>query len=408
MDTTVAGSRTPLPDSSHFPRRAFIDGAFTDAASGATFACVSPISGESLFDVAACDAEDVDRAVAGRAPHVRGGHVVAARAARAPQGPAPARRPDRARPRRARADDHARHGQADQRRRRARSGGAAACFRYFAEAVDKVYGEVGPTGPSAVTLVTREPIGVVGLVVPWNYPLLMPAWKLAPALATGNSVVLKPAEQSPVVALALAQLGVEAGLPDGVAERRAGPRRDRRPGDRPPHGRRQGRVHRVERGREVLPRLRGRVEHEGRPARVRRQVPERGLRRRARRRPARWRRRRRASSATPARCAAPARGCCCRSRSPTRCSRSSPREAGKWQPGDPLDPATRMGSMVDEHADDARARLHRDRLGRGRGAARSAARAREETAAGSSSSRRSSAAPATTCGSRRRRSSAPC
>ena len=94
--------------------------------------------------------------------------------------------------------------------------GSVACFRYFAEAVDKVYGEVGPTGPSVVSLVTREPIGVVGLVVPWNYPILMPTWKLAPALATGNSIVLKPAEQSPIVALALAELTAEAGIPDGV------------------------------------------------------------------------------------------------------------------------------------------------------------------------------------------------
>ena len=67
-----------------------------------------------------------------------------------------------------------------------------------------------------VSLVTREPIGVVGMVVPWNYPILMPTWKLAPALATGNSVILKPAEQSPIVALALAELAAEAGIPDGV------------------------------------------------------------------------------------------------------------------------------------------------------------------------------------------------
>jgi gamma-glutamyl-gamma-aminobutyraldehyde dehydrogenase/4-guanidinobutyraldehyde dehydrogenase/NAD-dependent aldehyde dehydrogenase len=89
-------------------------------------------------------------------------------------------------------------------------------FRYFAEAVDKVYGEVIPTASTAVATVTREPLGVVGAIVPWNYPLLMPTWKLAPALAAGNSVVVKPAEQAPLVTLRVAALAAEAGLPDGV------------------------------------------------------------------------------------------------------------------------------------------------------------------------------------------------
>jgi acyl-CoA reductase-like NAD-dependent aldehyde dehydrogenase len=94
--------------------------------------------------------------------------------------------------------------------------GAANCLQWYAEAADKQYGEVGPTGPDALSLVTREPLGVVAALVPWNYPLIISAWKLAPALATGNSVVLKPASQSPLSALRLASLGAEAGLPDGV------------------------------------------------------------------------------------------------------------------------------------------------------------------------------------------------
>ena len=93
---------------------------------------------------------------------------------------------------------------------------AADTLRYYAEAIDKVYGEIGPTGPGAVTLMTREPLGVVGIVVPWNYPLDVPMWKLAPALATGNSVVLKPAEQSPLCALRLGELALKAELPPGV------------------------------------------------------------------------------------------------------------------------------------------------------------------------------------------------
>ena len=94
--------------------------------------------------------------------------------------------------------------------------GSAAILRWYAETVDKVYGEIAPTGPGALALVSREPLGVVGAVVPWNYPLEMAVWKLAPALAAGNSVVLKPAEETPLSALRLAELAVEAGLPDGV------------------------------------------------------------------------------------------------------------------------------------------------------------------------------------------------
>ncbi|MBA2692612.1 MAG: aldehyde dehydrogenase [Rubrobacter sp.] len=93
---------------------------------------------------------------------------------------------------------------------------AAMYFRWYAEAIDKRHGEVAPTAPGSLGLITREPIGVVGAVVPWNYPLIITAWKLAPALATGNSVVLKPAEQSPLSALLLAELATEAGIPDGV------------------------------------------------------------------------------------------------------------------------------------------------------------------------------------------------
>jgi acyl-CoA reductase-like NAD-dependent aldehyde dehydrogenase len=94
--------------------------------------------------------------------------------------------------------------------------GAANCIEWYAEAADKQYGEVGPTGPDALSLVTREPFGVVAALVPWNYPLIISAWKLGPALATGNSVVLKPATRSPLTALRLAGLAAEAGLPDGV------------------------------------------------------------------------------------------------------------------------------------------------------------------------------------------------
>ena len=92
----------------------------------------------------------------------------------------------------------------------------ARTIAWYAEAVDKVYDEIAPTGPRALALITREPVGVVGAIVPWNYPMIMAAWKIGPALAAGNSVVLKPSEKSPLTALRLAELALEAGLPPGV------------------------------------------------------------------------------------------------------------------------------------------------------------------------------------------------
>ena len=100
---------------------------------------------------------------------------------------------------------------------------AAKTIQWYAETIDKMYGEVGPTGPDALSLVTREPIGVVGAIVPWNYPLIVTAWKLGAALATGNSIVVKPASASPLTALRVAELAAEAGIPDGVLNVVPGP-----------------------------------------------------------------------------------------------------------------------------------------------------------------------------------------
>jgi acyl-CoA reductase-like NAD-dependent aldehyde dehydrogenase len=92
----------------------------------------------------------------------------------------------------------------------------ARTIAWYAEAIDKVYDEIAPTASNSLALITHEPMGVIGCVVPWNYPMIMAAWKLGPALASGNSVVLKPSEKSPYTALRLAELAVEAGIPPGV------------------------------------------------------------------------------------------------------------------------------------------------------------------------------------------------
>jgi len=93
---------------------------------------------------------------------------------------------------------------------------AANSLRWFGETIDKVYDEIAPTAHTSLALITREPVGVVGAIVPWNYPMIMACWKLAPALAAGNSVILKPSEKSSLSALKIAELATEAGLPDGV------------------------------------------------------------------------------------------------------------------------------------------------------------------------------------------------
>ena len=120
----------------------------------------------------------------------------------------------------------------------------ARCIAWYAEAVDKVYDEVAPTSHDALALITREPVGVVAAIVPWNFPLIMAAWKIGPALAAGNSFILKPSEKSPLTAIRLAALATEAGIPDGVFNV---PGRHDGPGPRAAHGRRLHRLHRVRR-----------------------------------------------------------------------------------------------------------------------------------------------------------------
>lgn len=194
--------------------RAYIDGEYVDSASGETFASINPANGQEFVQVASGDAEDIDRAVKS--------------ARRAFAGWARMSATDRKRILLkfselilANRDELALLETLNVGKPIASSTGgdipsAANCIAWNAEAVDKFYGEVAPGAYDMTTMVVREPLGVVGAVVPWNYPLSMAAWKLGPALATGNCVVLKPAEQSPLTAIRIASLATEAGIPDGV------------------------------------------------------------------------------------------------------------------------------------------------------------------------------------------------
>ncbi|MDC8774358.1 aldehyde dehydrogenase [Roseateles albus] len=196
--------------------RPFIGGRRVECLSGEQFDCISPINGKSLGAVARGQGADIDAAVAAARAAFDDGRW--------------SRRPPAARKRvllkfadliLAAKEELALletldMGKPIQYSLSVDVPAAARCIAWYAEAVDKIYDEIAPTGPTALALIQREPMGVIGAIVPWNYPMIMSAWKLGPALAAGNSVVLKPSEKSPLTALRLAELAMEAGLPPGV------------------------------------------------------------------------------------------------------------------------------------------------------------------------------------------------
>ncbi|HEY5794306.1 MAG TPA: aldehyde dehydrogenase [Bosea sp. (in: a-proteobacteria)] len=198
------------------PSQAFIGGRYVSALSGETLPCIFPGDGKLLGHVAACDAADVDVAVRSARKAFDGGQW----SRMAPQERRKillrfselilAHRDELA------TLETLNVGKPFVNAQNGDIPSAAACIGWFGEAIDKMYGEVGPTPHDLTAVLTREPLGVVAAVVPWNYPLSMAAWKLGPALAAGNSVILKPAEQSPYTALRIGALAVEAGLPEGV------------------------------------------------------------------------------------------------------------------------------------------------------------------------------------------------
>jgi gamma-glutamyl-gamma-aminobutyraldehyde dehydrogenase len=196
--------------------RAFIDGAYVSALDGKTFARVSPIDGKVFAHVADCGEADIDRAVKAARKAFDNGvwrdvdplqkKKVVLRFAELIR-------------------EHAEEialletldiGKVIGNSLAVDVPFCADCIQYYAEFADKMFDEVAPLGAHDVAMVRKEPLGVIGAIVPWNYPLIIAAWKLGPALVAGNSVILKPAEQSPLASLVLGRLAKEAGLPDGV------------------------------------------------------------------------------------------------------------------------------------------------------------------------------------------------
>ncbi|MDN0075459.1 aldehyde dehydrogenase [Crenobacter sp. SG2303] len=196
--------------------RAFIDGEYVMAGDGRTFDCINPATADKLAQIALCGEAEVEWAVkaarrafesgawSNLAPLARGRILKRFAALIREHG-----------------DELALLETLDVGKPIGDTTsvdvpGAAYCVEWFAEAIDKVGGEVAPVDPKLVGLVTREPIGVVAAVVPWNFPILMASWKFGPALAAGNALILKPSEKSPLTAIRLAALAKEAGIPDGI------------------------------------------------------------------------------------------------------------------------------------------------------------------------------------------------
>jgi 4-guanidinobutyraldehyde dehydrogenase/NAD-dependent aldehyde dehydrogenase len=207
---------TQLADELDFEGRAFINGQYQPAKSGETFPDRSPIDNRLLVDVAACDSADADIAVR----HAR----EAFNDGRWSQLP-PAKRKSIMLRFVGLIKKHGEElalletldmGKPISDARNVDIPATCHSLQWSAEAIDKLYDEIAPTGPDELGLVSREPVGVVAAIVPWNFPMIMASWKIGPALAMGNSVILKPSEKSPLTAIRLAALAKEAGIPDGI------------------------------------------------------------------------------------------------------------------------------------------------------------------------------------------------
>ncbi len=199
-----------------FRTQAFIDGAFRPAASGATLPTYNPANGATIADIAACDADDVDLAVKAARVSFEAGVW---------SGLKPGERKGVLLDFAALLEEHALElalldcleaGKPIAETATLDIPDTIDCIRWHAELTDKLYERVAPTGLEAVALIVREPLGVVGLITPWNFPAQMAAWKIGPALAAGNSIVLKPAELTSMSALRMAELACQAGIPAGV------------------------------------------------------------------------------------------------------------------------------------------------------------------------------------------------
>lgn len=196
--------------------QAFIDGKFCDALDGEKFETTNPATGQVLTEVAHCKSADVDRAVAAARRVFNEGTWSRAEPEERKEVLLKVAQLVRENTHELAVLESIDTGKTINDCIDEICGDVANFFQWYAELADKAFGKIAPTGPGALALITKEAAGVAGAVLPWNFPLVMAAWKIAPALAVGCSAVIKPAEQTPLSALRLAELMRKAGVPDGV------------------------------------------------------------------------------------------------------------------------------------------------------------------------------------------------
>ncbi len=200
----------------NLPCNAFIDGKFCAAKGEQRFPTVNPATDETLADIAACESVDVDHAVAKAREAFDDGRWRKLHPSERKQVLIRLAKLIKRNRRELAVMESIESGKPIHDVELVDLPETINCLTWHAEAVDKIYDQTAPVGDDAIAMVVREPVGVVGCVLPWNFPMLMVAWKIGPALAAGNSVVLKPAEQTSMTALRIAELALEAGLPRGV------------------------------------------------------------------------------------------------------------------------------------------------------------------------------------------------
>lgn len=196
--------------------QAFIDGKFCDALDGEKFATINPATDQVLAEVAHCKAADVDRAVAAARRVFNEGTWSRAEPEERKEVLLKVAQLVRENTHELAVLESLDTGKTINDCLAEIGGDVPNFFQWYAELADKTFGKIAPTGPGAMALITKEPAGIAGAVLPWNFPLVMAAWKIAPSLAVGCSAVIKPAEQTPLTTIRLAELMREAGVPDGV------------------------------------------------------------------------------------------------------------------------------------------------------------------------------------------------
>ncbi len=215
-DLLTAAEYAAIAKNLTFPGGAFVNGAFRSAASGKTLETINPATGEKLADLAACGAQDVDDAVAAAKEAFEDGRWRLQHPAERKSVLLKLVQLMESQAHELAVLESLDSGKPIRECQTVDVPDAINTLRWHAELIDKIYDNTAPVGSNALTLVVREPIGVVGCVLPWNFPLLMLAWKLGPALAAGCSVIVKPAEQTSLTTLRVAELAHEAGIPSGV------------------------------------------------------------------------------------------------------------------------------------------------------------------------------------------------